>query len=301
MIYYLKKLSYYIQWFYKCKILNQKIPLTSSIILTDKCNLNCKHCIVANLGYKPLSFKAACHDIDKLFQKGARMLIITGGEPFKWNSNNHELEDLVKYAHQLGFFRIVVCTNGTYKLNSSADYLWVSLDGIKAEHDFIRGNIYDRVMTNINNSSHHNIYINFTISKLNYKDFEKAFHRIIKIRKIRGILFHLFTVYIGGNKDIELTNGQKREVLNRLYKLKLKHPIKVSNTFAGLRYLATGKWNRPIWGSITINRGELSICCCRMGISNQHVCRNCGCTPAVETWVLQEVIPSAILENLRFL
>ena len=40
---------------------------------------------------------------------------------------------------------------------------------------------------------------------------------------------------------------------------------------------------------------------CRKGIYDEDVCSHCGCSPAVETWILQKAIPLAVIENFRFL
>ena len=295
------KLFYYLTWLVKCKFLKKKIPLTSSIIITDKCNLNCKHCIVANLGYKDLTFHEVKKAIKKLFQSGSRMLVITGGEPFLWWNNNYTIDDAVEYAKKLGFFRVVICTNGTFKLESKADYLWVSLDGFPEEHKVIRGDVYSQVVKNITSSSHHGIYINFTISKINFHNLENSAEYIFNLKNVKGILFHIFTPYIGSNKNLALNSDERSYSIDKLYKIKKRHPIRVSNTFSGIRTLQKDNWIRPIWSSITINQGEVGPCCCRKGIYNEDVCRNCGCTPAIETWVLERLSPLAIIENLRFL
>ena len=135
----LKKLTYYLLWIFKCKILKQRIPLTGSIIPTDKCNLSCKHCTVGNLGNQDMSYEEVKRDLASLYNLGNRVLIITGGEPYLWSDANKNLEDLVEYAQKLGYFRILVCTNGTFKLESNADYLWVSIDGLPREHNMYEG------------------------------------------------------------------------------------------------------------------------------------------------------------------
>lgn len=301
MIIFIKRLLYYADWFFKCKILNKKIPLNSSIILTDKCNLNCKHCVVAHLGYENSTSQEVCRYIDDLFYTGSRMLVITGGEPFLWKDNDFNIEDVVKYAHKKGFFRVIICTNGTFPLNSSADYLWVSLDGFQQNHNDIRGNIYNEVILNIKKTKHKGIYINFTISKINYLDFEKSAEKILNINNVKGILFHLYTNYLGGDQSLVIDAEKRKDILNRILRLKYRYPIKISNTFAGIKALIKDNWERPLWGSVTLNKGEVSACCCRNGIYDEAVCKNCGCSPAAETWVLQKVKISAVIENMKYL
>lgn len=298
---YINKILFYFWWILQCKFFNRKIPLNGSIIINDKCNLHCRHCVVSNLGYKDLTFQEVKDDISTLYNFGSRMLIITGGEPFLWKDNSYSLEDAVKYAKGIGFFRVVVCTNGTLKLACSADYLWVSLDGFVEEHNYIRGNIYERVIKNIALSNHKNIFVNFTISKINFRNFEVAANHILKLKNVKGIFFHLFTPYIGSDASLRLNNNERSAVLDKLCNFKKKHFLKVINTLAGIRALKNNNWEKNSWSSVTINQGELSFCCCRNGIYNEDTCNNCGCSPAVESWVLQQLDFTAIIENFRFL
>lgn len=187
------------------------------------------------------------------------------------------------------------------ELSSTADYLWVSLDGFPQEHNKLRGNVYNKVIRNISMSKHKKIYINFTISRENFLNFDASVEHILALKNVRGIFFHIFTPYIGSDISLALTNEEKQLVINKLQKIKNKHPLKVLNTFDGLKALRKNVWERPLWGSVTINQGELSLCCCRKGIYNEEVCSQCGCSPAVETWVLQKLKPLAIIENFRFL
>ncbi|MDD4182904.1 MAG: hypothetical protein PHT53_03685, partial [Candidatus Omnitrophica bacterium] len=222
-------------------------------------------------------------------------------EPFFWKDGEYNLDDIIEFSEKLGFFRVVVCTNGTFPLQSKASYLWVSLDGQPAQHNTIRGRIYDDVLNNLNNSNHRGIYVNFTVSAVNAWNFEQAAAQIFDIKNVRGIFFHLFTPYLGSNKAMILDEKTKRSVIDKLIRIKRRHPFRVVNTFDGLKYLKRDKWRRPVWSSITINQGQLGLCCCRKGIYDETVCKECGCSPAVESFVLQEAKPAAIIENLRFL
>ena len=294
------RIGYYASWIVRCKFLGQRIPLTSSLIITDRCNLSCKHCTVSNLGYRRLAFSEIADDIRRLHEAGSRVLIITGGEPFLWRDGDHDLESAVSFARNLGFFRVVVCTNGTFPLESTADLIWVSLDGLPDTHNFIRSEVFDRVWGNIQASKHKRLYINLTVSKLNVDSFEDATLHMLECTRIRGVMFHIFTPYIG-SADLSLSQEERRRAADRMLRLKRRHPWRITNTFDGLKALRDNHWHRPVWSAVVVNQGEMSTCCCRNGISNPDVCRECGCTPAIETWVLQRLRPLAIIENLRFL
>jgi len=296
------KLLYYLVWAFRCRLLGERIPLTSSLIITDECNLNCQHCTVAHLGYRHLSYDSVCREIHRLYDLGSRVIVLSGGEPFVWRDHAKHLDDVIEYARELGFFRILVCTNGTAKLKSSADYLWVSVDGIADDHDAIRGEgAHASVVRNIAGSKHPRIYVNFVISTENMERFEAAAEEILAIRNVHGILFHLFTPYIDADRSLLLNDEQRCKVLTRLSRLKRHHPLGVVNTFAGLRALRGNHWPRPLWSSVTMNQGVISPCCCRYGIYDETVCDAGNCTTAVETHVLERMRPLAMLEWLRFL
>ena len=297
------KVLFYLKWGIKRVFFKTQIPLTSSIILTDKCNLTCKHCIVSNLGYPDLRFEEVKHNIDLLYNTGARMLVITGGEPFLWNDQDYGLDDVIEYAKRRGFFRAVVCTNGTYPLVSKADYLWVSLDGSAEAHNELRKDkLYQTVVRHLSESAHKGIYINFTISKLNLTTLRDDVESILGMKNIRGILLHLMTPYVGLEQSlISLDENERERAISEIIRLKRRHPARITNSFVGLKALQKGNWERPVWGSVVANQGQLSPCCCRAGIYNKEVCQKCGCTPAVETWGLQSLKPTALLEYLRYL
>ena len=294
------RISYYLGWI-GSRLRGQRIPLTCSIILTERCNLRCRHCTVAHLGHPEPRFDSVAADLETLHAAGARVLAITGGEPYMWRDNGRGLEDVVQVAHSIGFFRVVVCTNGTFPLESSADYLSVSLDGSPDKHDKLRGNAYSRVVSNLRRSRHPGISIGFTVSRLNWDDFERSARPILQDRHLRGVLFYLFTPYVGSDPSLLLTTAQRRRVVSGIWRLKRQYPLRVTNTFDGIRALATGRWIRPVWGSLTANQGVIAPCCCRAGIADAAVCANCGSTPAIETLMLQQMRPLAVLENLRHL
>ena len=297
----LRKLNHFGSWAVRCRLMGQRVPLTSSLIISDKCTLRCKHCTVTNLGYPDLTLAELCRDVDTLYDAGSRVLIITGGEPFLWRDGTAGLEQVVDHARQKGFFRVVVCTNGTLELSSSADYLWVSLDGVPRVHDGIRGEGFERVWRNIQHSGHPRIYVNYTASRLNAHNLEQAFERMAACPSIGGVMFHLFSPVVGSDPDLALDDQARHRVVRQIIRLKRRHPLRVTNTYDGLRALRDDTWERPVWSAVVINQGAVTSCCCREGIFDERTCRLCGCTPAMETWVLQQLRPLALLENLRFL
>ncbi|MBD3193251.1 MAG: hypothetical protein GF308_21635 [Candidatus Heimdallarchaeota archaeon] len=139
------------------------------------------------------------------------------------------------------------------------------------------------------------------MSKINLTTFKEAIDNILKIRNVRGLLLFTYTPYIGCDKSILLIDEERNIVIDRFIKIKKKYPIKISNTFPGLRALKRNDRKRPIWSSIVINQGKITNCCCREGIYDANTCHYCGCTPAIETYMLEQLKPLAIIDYLKFL
>jgi len=113
--------------------------------LTRHCNLYCAHCY-ADATDKPQSGEMTTAEgkrlIDDLADFGVPVLLFSGGEPLM----REDLFDLAAYAVTKGI-RCVLSTNGTLVTPEVAkrikeaglSYVGVSLDGVGATHDKIRG------------------------------------------------------------------------------------------------------------------------------------------------------------------
>ena len=299
----IKELCYYTGWFLKTSVLRKKIPIIGTLILNNTCNLHCQHCSVSNLGDTPATFSEVKSDIDLLYSKGAKILLITGGEPFLWSDSNYKLNDVINYAKKLGFFRVGVFTNGTFPLESTADYLFVSLDGDEASHNDLRNKeIFQTVVDHISTSKHDQIYISYTITKLNVNMIEEQVKNIFNIPNVKNVTMNLFTPFVGLDKSgLRLSSEEKQNALKRMLKIKLQYPKKILNSRGGIQTMLSDAWKRPVWGCIVVDRGQLSSCCCRTNICNEISSKDCGSVIAAETWALQSLKPSVILEYIHFL
>lgn len=137
---------YLANFWIKTVLLKKKDPIVGSIIITDRCNLRCKHCSVNNITEIVYPFTQIKKDMQTLYDLGVRILFLYGGEPFLWKDNNLTVRDLVVEAKKMGFMIVNVVTNGTFPINlPEADLILVSLDGDKERHNAIRGNTYDTI------------------------------------------------------------------------------------------------------------------------------------------------------------
>ena len=113
--------------------------------LIRRCNLHCSHCYSASTDKDfpgELNYEQMCAVMDDLHQFGVRALILSGGEPLL----RPDIYELARYAKALGMY-IGLSSNGTLideqNIDQIADcgfdYVGISLDGLQARHDRIRG------------------------------------------------------------------------------------------------------------------------------------------------------------------
>lgn len=138
-------------WFGISTILfRRKKAILGTIILTDRCNLHCRHCSVNNLTSVIYPYSAIREEMLLLYRQGIRILFFCGGETFLWEDSGRTLRDLVTEARKIGFLIVNVVTNGTYPLDlPEADLILLSLDGDEARHNAIRGDTYRTILENV--------------------------------------------------------------------------------------------------------------------------------------------------------
>ena len=105
-------------------------PILGTIIVTDRCNLHCKHCSVNNITSVLYPYTQIRREMEQLYSMGIRILFFCGGETFLWRDGDITLRDLVIEAKRMGFLIVNVVTNGTFPLDlPEADLILLSLDG----------------------------------------------------------------------------------------------------------------------------------------------------------------------------
>jgi len=114
----------------KTILLRSKKPILGTVIVTDRCNLKCKHCSVNNITAVIHPYKQIRREMEILYEMGVRILFFCGGETFLWRDGEKTLRDLVVEAKEMGFLIVNVVTNGTFLLDlPEADLILLSLDG----------------------------------------------------------------------------------------------------------------------------------------------------------------------------
>ncbi len=292
----MKHLIYGIKYIYHYWIhADQHQPLICGLVLHNKCNLRCRHCTVIDRQNAKMSFEEAIDVIDRFYCDGGRCLYLEGGEPFIWHDGTHSIEDVVHYSHQKGYYTVIIYTNGTIPLHSSADTIFISVDGLKNTHDKLRGRSFDRIMENIGNSEHPSIYINFTINSENNSELNDFCAFIDKIPQIKGVFFYFHTPYYGYD-DLYLNIQTRKEVMSEIISLKKKY--KILNSIAGLKSAIRNDWKKNLKICRVYEQGKFYNCCREN--KNRELCENCGYLSYAEIDQCLKLKPGAIINALKY-
>jgi MoaA/NifB/PqqE/SkfB family radical SAM enzyme len=291
----LRSLAFYVRNASEFLILRREAPFILGLALTDRCNLSCRHCHVANTGRPSMTMQQVIRRLDDFYCRGFRELYITGGEPFLWEDHGYTLEDVVIYAKGIGYFHVAISTNGLFGLVSSADTLWVSLDGLRETHARLRGDHFEAVVNRIRASSHPKIAIVYTVNSVNRDGIEDflQFVQTEDLTKI-GVMFYFHTPYYGID-DLFLDSEERGLVISELIRLK-RSGLPVFNSFAALTALREGNWRRPsrTWWLTDVD-GDY-VCCRHM---SADLCEECGYSSCVEIGEAQRLRFSAVANLLR--
>jgi radical SAM protein with 4Fe4S-binding SPASM domain len=172
-------------------------PFTISIEITSNCNLRCRHCY-AGMGFVPSEFMLFS-DFKKIINNISSLepfyIYLGGGEPFSHPDIFKFINFIIKKKYNL-----ILSTNGTLidedkviKLKQLGVYngIQISLDGIKNDHEFIRGKgTFYKIINAIKLFKKHGFIISVgtTLFDHNIDNIPKL---ITKLEKLNVDLFHI--------------------------------------------------------------------------------------------------------------
>jgi len=274
-------------------LLRRQVPLVLGLVITDRCNLACRHCRVANVARRDMPFALVEQKLDAFHARGVRELAIEGGEPFLWRNGERRLEDVVTLARRIGYRHVHVYTNGMFPIVSSADTVWVSVDGLRESFARIRGDHFERVIAHIRAARARKLAIVFVVNTVNRQDV-RPFLRFARDLPVMGVIFYLHTPYYGRD-ELFLDAPARAAVIDELLACR-RDGLPVLNSASGLELLRSGGWpkpNRTWW--IADEGGDYP--CCRA--ANPEVCADCGYAACTELIAAQRLRPDAIRTLLR--
>lgn len=269
----LSTFMYFAKFGIKTIISGSRNPILGTIIVTDRCNLKCKHCAVNNITFIMHPYTQIKTEMRLLYDMGVRILFFSGGETFMWQDGSKTLRDLVIEAKKMGFLIVNAVTNGTFPIDlPEADLLLLSLDGNREVHNEIRGDTYDKILKNIENATADNILIYMAVNQINKNSIREVCIVAKNMKNVRAVSFNFHTPY-PGTEELSLTKEDKEkccEVIGLLkdegfpiFNLKNAFPYVINNTFP-----------RPCYQCVVIENGKLSKCARCASIDG--LCQKCG-------------------------
>ena len=271
-------------------------PILATIILTDYCNLTCKHCAVNNINKIIHPYSDIKQEMETLYAEGVRILFFCGGETLLWKDKDKTVRDLIKEAKDIGFELVNLVTNGTMDLDiKDADVIFLSIDGDRDHHNYIRGNTFDTIFNNIEKANDSNVCVYMAINNKNYKDIEKLSNIVKETKNLKSISFNFHTPY-KGTEDLCLTREQKSEVVNTIKRL-IKEGYPIFNLPTGLDYYLNGNWSRPCKQCLVVENKKRFVC--GRCVEIDGLCNECGYLFAVEFALLFSGNIKIIYETLK--
>lgn len=270
-------------------VLRRPQPLVYGVVLTDRCNLACRGCRVANTGRPDLGWDQLAALLRDARRRGFLDLYYSGGEPLLWRDGPRTVADAIREARRLGFLHVHVYTNGTLGLDSGADLTWVSMDGLPEVFARRRGDHFAEVERALRGARGGKAALLYTIDRYTAEGVVPFLRWVRDTRlPVLGVMFYFHTPYYGRD-DLFLDAQERAPLIDQLLAC-LREGLPVLNSRAGLRALRSGDWpRRTTMAAVADVEGE-SVCC----RAPDEACADCGyaaCTELVECLRLR---PSAM-------
>lgn len=248
-------------------------PILGTVIVTDKCNLKCRHCSVNNITAVIHPYEQIKKEMKQLREMGIRILFFCGGETFLWKDSGKTLRDLVIEAKQMGFLIVNVVTNGTFPIDlPEADLILLSLDGDRKRHNEIRGDTYDTIMENIKNATSDNICFYMAINQINKDTIRDVCIIARDTRNVRAVSFNFHTPY-PDTKELSLSKEEKEECCRAISQM-MEEGAPVFNLKGAFPYLINNSFPTPCHQCVVVENGKISTC--GRCIDVPGLCEKCG-------------------------
>ncbi len=280
----------------KAILFRRKAPILGTIIVTDKCNLHCKHCSVNNITAVIHPYEQIRQEMRQLYHMGVRILFFCGGETFLWRDGRRTLRDLVTEAKAMGFLIVNVVTNGTFPMDlPEADLILLSLDGDRQHHNEIRGDTYDSIMKNIRGATADNICLYMAINQINKDCIRDVCLTARDAKHVRAVSFNFHTPY-PDTAELSLSREEKARCCETIGQM-MKEGAPVFNLKSAFPYLIENRFPTPCHQCVVMENGTLSTC--GRCIHVPGLCDQCGYFFVAEYTLLFRGNPKIILEMLQ--
>ncbi len=271
-------------------------PILGTIIVTDRCNLKCRHCSVNNIASVLYPYAEIRDEMRKLYEMGVRILFFCGGETFLWRDGDRNLRDLVTEAKDMGFLIVNVVTNGTFPIDlPEADLILLSLDGDRERHNLVRGPTFDVIMENVQNATADNICFYMAINRLNKDAVREVCILARETKNVRAVSFNFHTPY-PDTRELALSKEEKKACCGVIADM-MKEGAPVFNLKSAFPYLIENCIPTPCRQCVVMENGRLSVC--GRCIDVPGLCAECGYFFVAEYTLLFRGKPKVVFEMLR--
>ena len=211
---------------------NNKYPRLLTLIVTERCNLDCTYCFEKNKKDREMSLETAVEAVERHLDSDTDeydhvQIDFTGGEPLMNFNLIREVVDYVVSRKWKKTFDFSIGTNGTLIDEEIRDWaskhpcvaFGLSFDGIKEAQDINRSGSYDKVLKNIDffKKRSEEAQVKMTIGP---ESIDKVAEGIMHIHEL-GMLVTANVVFedVWGEKQSEYlkTFGEQLEILIEFY------------------------------------------------------------------------------------
>lgn len=254
-------------------LFRRKDPIVGTIIVTDKCNLSCRHCSVNNILAQIYPYREIRREMETLYQMGIRILFFCGGETFLWHDQGKNLRDLVREAKAMGFYLVNVVTNGTYPIDlPEADLILLSMDGDREAHNWIRGDTFDTICQHIRQATKDNICLYMAINRYNQHTVGTVCDFARQEQNVRAVSFNFHTPY-PDTQALALTRAEKAAVC-QLLSQRISAGDPIFNLKTAFPYLVDNTFSVPCHQCVVMEQGKLTTCGRCLEVPG--LCSQCG-------------------------
>ena len=292
----LSSFAYFAAFGIKTILFRKKDPIVGTVIVTDACNLHCRHCSVNNVLSRYYPYRQIRKEMKQLYQMGVRILFFCGGETFLWEDSGKRVRDLVVEAKRMGFLIVNVVTNGTFPIDlPEADLILLSLDGDRKRHNQIRGDTYDLILKNVRHATAGNICFYMAINQINRHTIADVCQTAKHTPHVRAVSFNFHTPY-PDTRTLALDRKEKAKCC-RVIARQMKEGAPVFNLKSAFPYLVRNDFPTPCTQCVVIENGKVSTC--GRCIDIPGLCDQCGYFFVAEYTLLFRGNPKILLEMLR--
>jgi MoaA/NifB/PqqE/SkfB family radical SAM enzyme len=285
-------------WFVRARLLGSKRPLQTVLFISDKCNLACRHCSIYRSKDPHVKTYGQIRDeLEYSYRLGSRFVDFEGGEPTLWRDGEHDLNSLIRLSKAIGFYSATITTNAQMPFaGSEADSIWVSLDGLGAFHDEIRGKgAFDRLVTHIAGAGHPRLSVNMVVNALNYSSVEETIRFAGSNPHIQSISLNFHTPY-SGTEHLFLDWDRRARVIDLIIGMK-KAGFPVMNSVSGLRLMKHNRFAKQCWVTNFIMSDGTRLPECQG--RGAGVCDRCGLSMAGEMHAVFCLKPDTLMAGMK--